>query len=784
MALFSANETPVCEATQRRADADGCEYYDDRRGERGNLRAHTLHYPGRPHYKRLERDTEPRSQHKRYYHVCGKWSERDAVSERGERYCEMLRSNPGDVDLWLQYIHFLEEHGAEGAALAAAERAEERLEGVPRNLLRATRLRVASYSMQHHQYTDLLKQLINKEDDTGVWGHAILAADTATGARAATATAITRAHTTLQYMHLLYVYGGFLRAAGMYEQLVLLLELMLAMNCPPPPRPSPCSRDVGDDMGETSTAVLPLSTLWPRAERLRAARAWRPRPMSAAHGDPQCCPMPADVAPLLRPVPSMFLLLLTTLRLIKVPLSPHTQYLMVALHGFHTDLAQVADHDTACLLPLLEARSATDSTRTAALCARWASPPHYLHDEYGYLSWVEWIWDCGCHWTEGEEREALLCWRIRWHSMLLRQVKGQSQSHDGESRRVRRMLKTALKSWGTPLAFAEYSRLTSDRDEGTRVCLTAFRQSPIDANKEHLLYISRIMCENDDAPVGLWATCCAALGLKIPDDDSLIRPPPSELRNRALHECDQRCDNFEARTRAINVDEHVHRLLLPSEGEWPRARARLANVTRLRALCESDRPPRALDSADSKRWREENTEGLVLAARSHPGLSSVHARRMRHAYPHNATLAYEAGRVPLWRTTGDASHIVGAVGAAGETLPALGELLPALCHAENEGWTVAAARRLLRASRRLVSRGAGCPLLWTVLAAAEAAAGDVRGAVGRGVLCHPQHKWLYVTGAECGALPAMEAADLLLERELRVHVLPQELESLPPRRND
>lgn len=74
---------------------------------------------------------------------------------------------------------------------------------------------------------------------------------------------------------------------------------------------------------------LPLSTVWVRVERARAAAHWRAGDAAAVDVDPQRLPLAADVAELLLPAQApaaQHLLLVNALRLAKVPLLPCSGY--------------------------------------------------------------------------------------------------------------------------------------------------------------------------------------------------------------------------------------------------------------------------------------------------------------------------------------------------------------------------------------------------------------------------------------------------------------------------
>lgn len=96
---------------------------------------------------------------------------------------------------------------------------------------------------------------------------------------------------------------------------------------------------------------LPLSTVWVRVERARAAAHWRPPAPGEggvaaaldASADPQRTPLAADVAELLLPARAADapLLLLQALRLVKVPLLPAAGYVTAALDPSNDAMGEI-----------------------------------------------------------------------------------------------------------------------------------------------------------------------------------------------------------------------------------------------------------------------------------------------------------------------------------------------------------------------------------------------------------------------------------------------------------
>lgn len=193
---------------------------------------------------------------------------------------------------------------------------------------------------------------------------------------------------------LLYAAAAALRSAGHWERLALLLHLLVAMNYAPaalaPPAPELVERVERRLRAAEDAALasgLPLSAVWVRVERLRAAAHWHGA--SVPDADPQRTPLPHDVAELLPPVTDDQLPALSArmLALAQVPALPGAQWATRAVGGGAGAGAAEA------LLPLLEAARALPPAHPAAadpalarrVLALLLDPPHYFTDDSGNI---------------------------------------------------------------------------------------------------------------------------------------------------------------------------------------------------------------------------------------------------------------------------------------------------------------------------------------------------------------------------------------------------------------
>ncbi|XP_063362807.1 uncharacterized protein LOC134651638 [Cydia amplana] len=763
----SDSEPETAPAPAPRADPEP-DYYVDRRFDGGNLRVSTIYYPGRPQYDSpefhlalgLKRVAGHRKRTRRYWEAKieggaggGEGARAEGEGERGAALRRALVDNPRDVELWLQYIDYQEwVHGAE-AARAASEAAAARAPDSA--ALRARRLALLQRTEAAQDYVTRLRDEITQEKDQFVsaelWCRLIsaLACEPAAGVSGAGAAAAAAARACRRlpaaYPNILYTYGSVVRAAGLWETLVLLLELVLAaapVATPAPPAAFPPPRDprreqaaerrLQDYEDKVVNSGLPSGAVWSRVERARGAAHWRPaRAADAdADADPQRAPALADVADLVLPCAdpaALFLLLVNALRLAKVPLLPGAQY----VHSAAGAGADEWDCGEALLALVAAARRMprTHAAHTAPGAAQdllrlAVDPPHYFSDDYGYRGWVEALWEAALAAAGADGALALLCWRLRWlHAQLL--LLPESGASAGEARRIRDAAQASLKRWGGAhaLAFALFARLAHAAaprggggrpDAGRRAALVALRAALQDAGAPHahLLYIARIVDEVHGglcgalSAAGARALASAVLRRAPPADCAPAAPPPPDLLREARDECERRCASIEeelatepeSEAAALGCGARLLRALLPAAAEWGAARALLADPARRHRLLQ-----RLLasptGSGAAARWREQQAAALALRTRH----GTAAARELSRRYPNNAVLALGSSGCAPW------SHA-----AAGDCSPAparaLGGAWPALLRVGAAAPPAAAAAAGALA-RRLRRRGAGAAAL-------------------------------------------------------------------------
>lgn len=177
------------------------------------------------------------------------------------------------------------------------------------------------------------------------------------------------------------------------------------------------------------------------------------------------------------------------------------------------------------------------------------------------------------------------CSEIAPENWLKFDLSVQEEAGRREARRMRGEARAALKRFAgtSPLPFVQFARIehaAGDQHAARRAALHALRAAlraqpagPV------ALYVARVCGELAGDVLGAWATASAALALPLPPDELLGAPPPRDLLQRALQECEARCLQLEQQP-DDGHPIHVLDALLPSPAEWAAARARLAPPAR------------------------------------------------------------------------------------------------------------------------------------------------------------------------------------------------------------
>lgn len=753
--------------------------------------------------KRKRRKSEERSF--RYWEVNIPVADLSAeLAARERALTQQLEKQPNDVALWLRFIDFQEAWRGPEAGLRAAERGAAECgegecgEGEAGRAVRAARHRARAAHLDTHQLLRVLQQ--DAHDSAARAGPQRLEAWVRllqeAGARGGAARGARHLQEALDrlrplppaYPHLLYVYGSYLSDAGLWEQLVLLMELVAAMNFPPagfPPPPDPdrdaaLEKQLHEFEDKVMGSGLPQHVVWARIERARGAAHWRPPAAPpalplGADADPQRYPVAADVAALLLPVADpqhSFMLCVNLLRLAKVPLLPGAEYVERACGpaGLAAEESGGAGRGGAeSLLPALRAARRLPPHHPARRRAAHApdlvrlllDPPHYFTDDAGYLSWVNSLWEACLSWTSGSRRLALLCWRLRWMHSLMLLLDPETESGAAECGRMRREARGVLARWAGEHALPYVLLAPLEPRYGPRALRAALAPACPPAVR---LYAAR------GAGGGArGAVCAAVLGRREPCD------PDATTLQLAYEHCAERCAELEKRWTEEGCEERdgAECALLPCEGaEWGAARVSLASPAQRRDILRDVLHYSALPNKSASHSRYCEQTACALAAGGAAG-------QLAPLFPHNVYIQLAA------RGAGAALSVPRPVTSHAA---ALARALPALLAALRSRWEPPDAERAYRAcgaggagGAAGAAGGAGGAALG--VCRLEAAPHCARPRTARALLAAldllPAHKWVYVRGAAWGGAAVSELADALLHRELRLHTLLAELQQGP-----
>ncbi|CAK1555055.1 unnamed protein product [Leptosia nina] len=772
------------------------DFYFDRTLDRGNLRVSTLYYPGRPQYSYDKANTIGRkSKHdeKRWERYFSKriYEESDmSTAERSISYRKLLTDMPDDLQLWESYIDFQEVCNNMQGALDAVRHAVCK---IPESFrLRRRQLTLLRAVFPHRQYLQEIRDMIAAETRSYVrielWAQLIASVGEEPEAVLRAALSDTVAQSAAAPFFI-YAFGSYLRTAGLWERLVLAIELLVAMNFPAAARaarpfPPPRHLDVDDRLlrleDELMNSGLPRHAVWTRVERARAGAHWCPKPRDDI--DPQRAPLPHDVADLLIPLVGSVRLLHLAVRLLllaKVPMIPSTEaWSRVAGEVYGTAEG---------LLSLAYAHhSSTDAVHFAKLLEMLTDPPHYFSDDTGFAGWVAGLWEACCAGCEGPAREALLCWRLRWLHARLTLI---ATDGPGGAATLRSEARGVLKrlAQSSPLAFAEFARLEASVDGGAERAIAAathaLRAVIADPDRPTVdaLYVARAVGEVVGAEAGECALVHAVLRRTPPPK---LQAPDDSLRLTALRTCEERCaaleESFNDRTLEPS-DTAVLEALQPSVGEWARARLALATPSAryqlLQRLLNAQRQVKNTE-CDALRYYEDSACEMVER-----GGNKVrdHIHALAAHFPNNAYLNLKSAFTASWRSGAlSVEERIRKLAAPRSSNSAEACLLPSLFCALRREWVPIEAEKVVRTARRVTSGAGGATCGGVVWAArleceARAAAPRITHALLSALHHLPHDKWLHVRGAKwCGG-EAESLSDALLEKQLRLHALPDEL---------
>ncbi|KAF5273086.1 hypothetical protein FQR65_LT04828 [Abscondita terminalis] len=242
--------------------------------------------------------------------------------------------------------------------------------------------------------------------------------------------ALQKSHLEENILRMLYQCGLFLKQSGLFEQLWTLLRLYLELNLAPADKNKFNISSTFNDkqLMELEEVVLksqlPIHELWLRIERLREACHWLPYNEEDGCEDPQRIIFPEDVAELIHPITmpgNMFKLTVTILTLLKTPILPcrHT-----TTHELGLDYVPWALDSIEILLPMFLPLYPIDLSNKNFLkdTQRLAVGPQYIKTFPGQEEYLEFLLatirnciDC----LSNKEKTAVTVWWFRFQRLLI-----------------------------------------------------------------------------------------------------------------------------------------------------------------------------------------------------------------------------------------------------------------------------------------------------------------------------------------------------------------------------
>ncbi|XP_056637114.1 nuclear exosome regulator NRDE2 isoform X1 [Diorhabda sublineata] len=229
-------------------------------------------------------------------------------------------------------------------------------------------------------------------------------------------------------LKMLYQCGLFLKQAGLFEQLWTVLKMYLQLNLSPNDNnqfnlSSGCSETQLMELEDVIfTSNLPLHELWLRTEKLREACHWLPYLNDEKYEDPQRMVFSEDVALLIHPITmpeNIFKLAATVFSLLKIPLLPcrHTTMGELGLDYVPWNLDSIEP-----LLAIFFALYHVETPRNLWNNVRLAVGPQYLnkipgHEEY--LMFVITIMERTVKCLTGDDKISCTIWFFKFQRLLV-----------------------------------------------------------------------------------------------------------------------------------------------------------------------------------------------------------------------------------------------------------------------------------------------------------------------------------------------------------------------------
>ncbi|CAG9832762.1 unnamed protein product [Diabrotica balteata] len=229
-------------------------------------------------------------------------------------------------------------------------------------------------------------------------------------------------------LKMLYQCGLFMKQAGLFEQLWTLLRMYLELNLSPnnSSRFHILSEFAESQLMELEDIIfasnLPLHELWLRTEKLREACHWLPSVDDEKCEDPQRIVLTDDVVQLIHPITmpgNIFKMSATIFSLLKIPLLPCRHSTMGELG---LDYVPWSFDSVEPLLSMYFPLYPVDTSTSLWSNIRLAVGPQYLnkipgHEEY--LGFINKIMENVANCLTGDEKTAITLWYFKFQRLLI-----------------------------------------------------------------------------------------------------------------------------------------------------------------------------------------------------------------------------------------------------------------------------------------------------------------------------------------------------------------------------
>ncbi|XP_046689261.1 nuclear exosome regulator NRDE2 isoform X2 [Homalodisca vitripennis] len=620
-------------------------------------------------------------------------------------------------------------------------------------------------------------------------------------------------------LRLLLECGLFLQQAGLWEQLWMLLQMYLSLSLTASGQFTVPAIQLDDKLREQEDSVvssgLPLSVLWLRVEKLRAGYHFLPDPN--CDSDPQRVVFSDDMSGLLQPVMSVELrlpLVVSCLVLLKVPLLPCRHSTLKCLGVL--DISSAINNAETLLAAFYQSGISTPTDYLSG-CEELVVEPQYMKQQPGqseYLSWLVAVMQHCAELLPQTESVVVHVWTLRLYGLLCRRLGGEVVKH---ARTHAKQLLKQQQFRENLLLYAEYALLereTGDLAKACKVLETALNMPRSKTSEPELHYtlLSRRLVDClllKDHLTEKRLVDCLLLKDHLTEKDNVVRvltslvdeQPVSEVAvKRSLAKWQQQTAALVERYSPLAAEHLTVAMALTPHllVEWLACHSVLLYVTQ--SVWEATSllqhhidliscSPNTLGSL----WVEQLSEVLVDLLYTHTLHTQSSYGPLRDTlvkaismFPNNLTLLNilatietrsGGGGTPLWKLV---SHFPSSAPLARLVLVFVVRHRLASYIIED---SVGGTHYLKNLLRQLTSerKTRECPLILRLalqLAAVTESAVQIKATFYKCLQACPWVKAFYMDAVKFLPEELSEIQDLLIEKELRLHTTPEELEIL------